>query len=71
MRVAALGAHPDDLEMLCGGTFIRPARAGGVVSNVVLIDGAAGHCQCGVGYAEVSFAGNAMACVRGPSERRD
>ena len=43
MRVAALGAHPDDLEILCGGTLVRLARAGGVVSMVVLTDGAAGH----------------------------
>ena len=28
MRVLAVGAHPDDLEILCGGTIARYVRAG-------------------------------------------
>src|SRR5437764_9576546 len=31
MRVLAVGAHPDDLEILCGGTLARFVREGHAV----------------------------------------
>lgn len=39
MNVLAVGAHPDDLEILCAGTLLRYARAG---HNVVMCNVAIG-----------------------------
>ena len=39
MRVLAVGAHPDDLEILCGGTLARYVREG---SEVVMCNAALG-----------------------------
>jgi len=41
MRVLAVGAHPDDLELLCGGTLAAFARSGHqvVMCHVTLGDG--------------------------------
>jgi len=41
--VLAVGAHPDDLEWLCGGTLAKFAKLGTKVSMAVATDGAAGH----------------------------
>jgi N-acetylglucosamine malate deacetylase 1 len=41
--VLAVGAHPDDLEWLCGGTLAKFANLGTRVSMAVATDGAAGH----------------------------
>ncbi len=43
MRVLAVGAHPDDLEILCGGTLARYAQEGHDVIMCVATDGTAGH----------------------------
>lgn len=43
MRILAVGAHPDDLEILCAGTLARYARQGHQVVMCVATDGAAGH----------------------------
>lgn len=43
MRILAVGAHPDDLEILCAGTLARYARAGHKVIMCVATDGTAGH----------------------------
>jgi LmbE family N-acetylglucosaminyl deacetylase len=42
MRVLAVGAHPDDLEILCAGTLARYARRGDQVFMAVSTDGAGG-----------------------------
>jgi LmbE family N-acetylglucosaminyl deacetylase len=45
MRVLAVGAHPDDLEILCGGTLARYAQDGHEVVMCVATDGTAGHME--------------------------
>jgi N-acetylglucosamine malate deacetylase 1 len=42
-RILAVGAHPDDLEILAGGTLAKYAQNGAMVSMAVATDGAAGH----------------------------
>ena len=43
MRILAIGAHPDDLEILCAGTLARYAQEGHEVVMCVATDGTAGH----------------------------
>ncbi len=45
MRVLAIGAHPDDLEVLVGGTLAKYAQRGDEVIMAVVTDGAAGHTE--------------------------
>lgn len=45
MRVLAIGAHPDDLEILCAGTLARYAQTGHQVVMCVATDGTAGHME--------------------------
>ena len=45
MRVLAVGAHPDDVEILCGGTLARYASRGDQVAIAIATDGTAGHAQ--------------------------
>src|SRR5438094_7772695 len=52
MRVLAIGAHPDDLEILCGGTLARFAGRGDAVTMLVMTDGSAGHAE--IGAAELA-----------------
>src|SRR5260370_37373845 len=52
MRVLAIGAHPDDLEILCGGTLTRFAERGDAVAMLVMTDGSAGHAE--IGAAELA-----------------
>ncbi len=42
MRVLAVGAHPDDLELLCGGTLAKYARRGDEVTLAVATNGEVG-----------------------------
>lgn len=43
MRILAVGAHPDDIEILCAGTLARYASDGAQVTMCIATDGAAGH----------------------------
>jgi len=42
MRVLAVGAHPDDLEMLCGGTLAKYTQQGHQVTMAVATNGEVG-----------------------------
>ncbi len=42
MRVLAVGAHPDDLELLCGGTLAKYAQKGHDVTMAVATNGEVG-----------------------------
>ncbi len=43
MNILALGAHPDDLELLCGGTLAKCALRGDKVTMCSLTNGNMGH----------------------------
>jgi len=43
MRILAIGAHPDDLEISCGGTLAKYARLGNSVFMVHAASGNVGH----------------------------
>jgi LmbE family N-acetylglucosaminyl deacetylase len=47
MHVVAVGAHPDDMELLCGGTLARFAQQGARVWVVTLSIGELGHRDIG------------------------
>ena len=42
MRVLAVGAHPDDLEILCAGTLAKYAQRGDHISMAVATNGEVG-----------------------------
>jgi N-acetylglucosamine malate deacetylase 1 len=41
MNILAIGAHPDDLDVCCGGTLTRFSQAGDRVTMCVVTDGRA------------------------------
>lgn len=43
MNILAVGSHPDDLEIACGGTLIQYVRAGHKVSMCNISNGNMGH----------------------------
>lgn len=43
MRILAVGAHPDDIEILCAGTLLRYADAGHEIFMAVATNGEQGH----------------------------
>ncbi len=52
MRVLAVGAHPDDIELGCGGTLAAHAQQGDSVIMLILTDGALGGATSGERRAE-------------------
>ncbi|CAM01870.1 hypothetical protein SACE_2579 [Saccharopolyspora erythraea NRRL 2338] len=42
MRVLAIGAHPDDVELLCGGTLALYVDAGAQVTIAIATNGEVG-----------------------------
>ena len=42
-RIMFIGAHPDDADILCGGTALKLAGAGHVVKFVSVTNGDTGH----------------------------
>ena len=74
MRVLAVGAHPDDIEILCAGTLLRYRQQGHEVIICVATNGEQGHfvlkpeelryllptAPTGAGQAEGSIAGPAL-----------
>ena len=42
MKILGIGAHPDDLEFGCGGTFLKMAAAGHKLHMLVVTPGSAG-----------------------------
>ena len=66
MRVLAVGAHPDDLEILCAGTLARFAQAGHYVAMAHACRGDKGHGQ--IPYAETRW--NSRPGSAGCSRRR-
>ncbi len=43
MRILAVGAHPDDLDILCAGTLAKFAKRGDEIFMGILTDGSKGH----------------------------
>ena len=43
LRILAVGAHPDDCEITCGGTATLYRQAGHVVKFVSMTNGESGH----------------------------
>lgn len=47
MKIMAIGAHPDDVEILCAGTLFRCKERGDEIAVCILTDGSAGHTEIG------------------------
>jgi LmbE family N-acetylglucosaminyl deacetylase len=60
MRVLAVGAHPDDVEIGCGGTLLRHLKEGDEVHTLVLTCGEGGNAPSRVRRAEAKRAASAL-----------
>jgi len=45
LRILAVGAHPDDVEILCAGTLAKYAAAGHYVAIACVANGNVGHME--------------------------
>lgn len=66
MRIAAIHAHPDDCEILCGGSLALLARAGHEVTIVTMSDGDCGtktHSREEIGHIRRGEAARAAALI--------
>ena len=48
MRILGIGSHPDDLEILCGGTLAKYTTNGHKVIMAIVTDGSAGSTNLSV-----------------------
>lgn len=74
MRILAVGAHPDDLEILCAGTLARCIQRGDPVFMAVSTDGAGGSTtlpEHEISRIRVSRASDQRALRRGVPSFRD
>src|SRR2546427_789520 len=53
LNILAIGAHPDDIELGCGGSLAKLARAGSRIHALVLSRGGRG-CHAGIDRSEES-----------------
>ena len=47
MRILAVAAHPDDIELLCAGTLLKFRKRGDEIFTAVLCNGDKGHYEIG------------------------
>ena len=58
MTVMGIGAHPDDLEILCGGTLAKYAQLGYRVVMVHMNNGDKGHYELDRQRVTLKLGGN-------------
>lgn len=64
MRILAIGAHPDDLELLCGGTLARCVARGDYVVMAHACNGNKGHASIPPEQLAATRAAEAAAAAR-------
>ncbi len=64
-RVLAVGAHPDDIEIGCGGTLISHVEAGDDVTMLVMTGGELGTRPSGMEHADRRSEAMAAAAIMG------
>jgi len=48
VRILGIGAHPDDLEILCGGTLAKYSATGHKISMAIVTEGSAGSSELSI-----------------------